>query len=48
MDVSHRGGNPGFIEVLDDATLLIPERQNQSCLSHYSTFKMTVLPHDAF
>lgn len=25
MDASHRGGNPGFVEILDDSTLKIPD-----------------------
>ncbi|WP_169567455.1 pyridoxamine 5'-phosphate oxidase family protein [Sneathiella limimaris] len=25
MDVSHKGGNPGFVHVLDDKTLLLPD-----------------------
>jgi predicted pyridoxine 5'-phosphate oxidase superfamily flavin-nucleotide-binding protein len=27
LDVSHRGGNPGFVKVLDEATLRIPDYQ---------------------
>lgn len=25
MDASHRGGNPGFIEILEDGIIKIPE-----------------------
>ncbi len=30
LDTSHRGGNPGFVEVLDDKTLRIPDYQGNS------------------
>lgn len=30
MDASHRGGNPGFVEILDDGTLKIPDYQGNS------------------
>ncbi len=30
MDASHRGGNPGFVEILDDNTLKIPDYQGNS------------------
>ena len=30
LDTSHRGGNPGFVEVVDDKTLRIPDYQGNS------------------
>ena len=30
LDTSHRGGNPGFVEVLDEKTLRIPDYQGNS------------------
>jgi len=30
LDTTHRGGNPGFIEVIDDKTLRIPDYQGNS------------------
>lgn len=35
LDASHRGGNPGFIELLDDITLKIPDYSGNSL---YNTF----------
>jgi uncharacterized protein len=30
LDTSHRGGNPGFVEVVDDSTLRVPDYQGNS------------------
>lgn len=35
LDANHRGGNPGFVEVLDNGTLKIPDYQGNSL---YNTF----------
>ncbi len=38
MDVSHRGGNPGFVEMLDDSTLKIPDYQGNSMYNTLGNF----------
>lgn len=38
MDASHRGGNPGFIELLDDYTLKIPDYQGNSIYNTFGNF----------
>jgi predicted pyridoxine 5'-phosphate oxidase superfamily flavin-nucleotide-binding protein len=38
LDASHRGGNPGFIEVLDDATLRIPDYEGNSMYNTLGNF----------
>lgn len=38
LDVSHRGGNPGFIEILDDNTLKIPDYQGNSMYNTLGNF----------
>lgn len=38
MDVSHRGGPPGFIEIIDDTTLKIPDYQGNSMYNTWGNF----------
>ena len=38
LDVSHRGGNPGFIEVLDDRSLKIPDYKGNSMFNTLGNF----------
>ncbi len=38
LDASHRGGNPGFIEVLNDATLRIPDYEGNSMYNTLGNF----------
>ncbi|MBL4753409.1 MAG: pyridoxamine 5'-phosphate oxidase family protein, partial [Flavobacteriales bacterium] len=38
MDASHRGGNPGFIEIIDDHTLKIPDYQGNSMYNTLGNF----------
>jgi predicted pyridoxine 5'-phosphate oxidase superfamily flavin-nucleotide-binding protein len=38
MDASHRGGNPGFIEILDDKTIKIPEYPGNSMFNTMGNF----------
>lgn len=38
LDVSHRGGNPGFIEIADDKTLRIPDYQGNSMFNTFGNF----------
>lgn len=38
MDASHRGGNPGFIELLNDNTLKIPDYQGNSMYNTLGNF----------
>ncbi len=38
MDVSHRGGNPGFIKVLDQNTLKIPDYQGNNMFNTLGNF----------
>lgn len=38
VDVSHRGGNPGFIEVLDERTLRIPDYAGNSMFNTLGNF----------
>jgi len=38
MDASHRGGNPGFIEILDNLTLKIPDYQGNSMYNTLGNF----------
>lgn len=38
MDVSHRGGKPGFVEVLDDRTLKIPDYRGNSMYNTLGNF----------
>lgn len=38
MDVSHRGGNPGFIEILENNTLKIPDFQGNSMYNTLGNF----------
>ncbi len=40
MDVSHRGGNPGFVEVLDDLTLNIPDYRGNSMFNTLGNFSI--------
>ncbi len=40
MDASHRGGAPGFVEVVDDRTLVIPDYAGNN---HYNTIGNLVL-----
>ena len=35
LDVSHRGGNPGFVEFVDDKTLRIPDYQGNSMFNTF-------------
>ncbi len=43
MDVSHRGGNPGFVQIIDDTTLKIPDYQGNSMFNTLGNF--TVNPN---
>jgi predicted pyridoxine 5'-phosphate oxidase superfamily flavin-nucleotide-binding protein len=43
MDASHRGGNPGFIEILDNKTLKIPDYQGNSMFNTFGNFAQN--PH---
>jgi predicted pyridoxine 5'-phosphate oxidase superfamily flavin-nucleotide-binding protein len=43
VDASHRGGNPGFIKVLDEDTLRIPDYQGNSMFNTLGNF--AVDPH---
>ena len=38
LDVSHRGGNPGTIEIVDDKTLRIPDYQGNSMFNTFGNF----------
>lgn len=38
MDASHRGGNPGFVEILDDKTLKIPDYKGNSMYNTLGNF----------
>ena len=38
MDASHRGGNPGFVEALDNHTLRIPDYQGNSMYNTLGNF----------
>jgi predicted pyridoxine 5'-phosphate oxidase superfamily flavin-nucleotide-binding protein len=38
MDASHRGGNPGFIQILDDFTLIIPDYPGNSMFNTLGNF----------
>ncbi len=38
LDASHRGGNPGFIQVLDDLTLKVPDYQGNSMYNTLGNF----------
>ncbi len=38
MDASHRGGYPGFVEILDDKTLKIPDYQGNSMYNTLGNF----------
>lgn len=38
-DVSHRGGNPGFLTVLDEKTLLWPDYIGNKCSTRWATFR---------
>lgn len=38
MDVSHRGGNPGFIEIIDEDTLKIPDYRGNSMYNTLGNF----------
>ncbi len=38
LDASHRGGNPGFVEVLDDFTLKIPDYRGNSMFNTLGNF----------
>jgi predicted pyridoxine 5'-phosphate oxidase superfamily flavin-nucleotide-binding protein len=37
LDASHRGGNPGFVEVIDSGTLRVPEYEGKSLYNSLST-----------
>lgn len=39
-DASHRGGNPGFVRIIDDKTLLIPEFHGNSLFNTLGNFKI--------
>ncbi len=43
VDASHRGGNPGFVRVLNDTTLRIPDYRGNSMFNTLGNF--TVHPH---
>ena len=43
MNASHRGGPPGFVEVVDDRTLRIPDYVGNSMLNTLGN--LTVNPH---
>jgi len=36
-DVSHRGGHPGFVQVIDDTTLRVPDYAGNRHLAHHGT-----------
>ena len=38
VDVSHRGGNPGFVEVLDERTLRVPDYAGNSMFNTLGNF----------
>ncbi len=38
IDVSHRGGNPGFVQILDERTLLIPDYNGNSMFNSLGNF----------
>ena len=38
LDVSHRGGDPGFIEIVDDKTLRIPDYKGNSMFNTFGNF----------
>lgn len=40
MDVSHRGGNPGFVQIIDDTTLKIPDYQGNSMFNTLGNFNV--------
>ncbi len=40
MDASHRGGNPGFIEILDDLTLEVPDYPGNSMYNTLGNFSI--------
>jgi len=38
LDASHRGGNPGFVEIIDDSTLKIPDYPGNSMFNTLGNF----------
>jgi len=40
LDVNHRGGNPGFIEVIDDETLKIPDYEGNKMFNTFGNFQL--------
>ena len=38
LDVSHRGGNQGFVDVLSDGTLKVPDYQGNSMYNTFGNF----------
>ena len=40
LDVSHRGGNPGFVELVDDNTIRIPDYKGNSMFNTFGNFML--------
>ena len=40
IDVSHRGGNPGFVQIIDAKTLLIPDYKGNSMFNSLGNFSV--------
>jgi len=40
LDVSHRGGNPGFVELVDDKTFRIPDYQGNSMFNTFGNLML--------
>ncbi|GGN07487.1 hypothetical protein GCM10010967_48850 [Dyadobacter beijingensis] len=40
LDVGHRGGNPGFVQILDENTLLIPDYNGNSMFNSLGNFSV--------
>ena len=40
LDASHRGGNPGFVKLIDNSTLRIPDYSGNSLYNTFGNFKL--------
>lgn len=40
LDVNHRGGNPGFIQIIDDNTLQIPDYEGNKMFNTFGNFQL--------
>ena len=41
MDASHRGGNAGFVKIVDDRTIRIPDYQGNCMFNTFGNFMVT-------